>query len=92
MVNCLICFSKLIHMENSNTARAKSERSYRLFKRIYDFSMASLIFGIGLSLLAAKWIGFDQVLNVDAEFRAIFGAMCLLYGGFRFFRAFSKGA
>lgn len=79
-------------METINSERAKSERSFNMFKRIYDFSMASLIFGIGLCLLAAKWIGFDQVLNVDAEFRAIFGAMCLLYGGFRFFRAFRKEA
>ena len=71
-------------------SRQKSEKSYRLFKSIYDFSMATLILGCAVLMLGAKWFKLDQVLNVDAEFRTIFGGMCLLYGGFRLYRGFKK--
>jgi uncharacterized membrane protein len=73
-----------------DNARQKSERSYRFFKRIYDFSMATLILGCAVLMLGAKWFKLDQVLNVDAEFRTIFGVMCLLYGGFRLYRGIKK--
>jgi len=73
-----------------DNSRQKSERSYRLFKSIYDFSMATLILGCAVLMLGAKWFKLDQVLNVDAEFRTIFGGMCLLYGGFRLYRGFKK--
>jgi uncharacterized membrane protein len=73
-----------------NNPREKSERSYRLFKSIYDFSMAALILGCAVLMLGAKWFKLEQVLNVDAEFRTIFGGMCLLYGGFRLYRGFQK--
>ena len=73
-----------------NNPREKSEKSYRLFKSIYDFSMAALILGCAVLMLGAKWFKLEQVLNVDAEFRTIFGGMCLLYGGFRLYRGFQK--
>ena len=80
------------HSSNNtrNNPREKSERSYRLFKSIYDFSMAALILGCAVLMLGAKWFKLDQVLNVDAEFRTIFGGMWLLYGGFRLYRGFQK--
>lgn len=80
------------HSSNNhrNNSRDKSERSYRLFKSIYDFSMAALILGCAVLMLGAKWFKLDQVLNVDTEFRTIFGGMCLLYGGFRLYRGFKK--
>ncbi|MCX6331955.1 MAG: hypothetical protein NTZ82_04890 [Bacteroidetes bacterium] len=77
-------------MEEYNNPREKSERSYRLFKRVYDFSMATLILGCAVLMLGAKWLKLDQILNVDAEFRTIFGVMCLLYGGFRLYRGVSS--
>lgn len=77
-------------MEDLNQTRQKSEKSYQLFKSIYDFSMATLILGCAVLMLGAKWFKLDQVLNVDAEFRIIFGGMCLLYGGFRLYRGFKK--
>lgn len=67
--------------------REKSERSYRFFRRIYDFSMSTLILGIGLLLLGAKYMKVDMVLNIEHDFRLIFGTMCMVYGGFRLFRA-----
>ena len=66
--------------------RERSERSYRMFRRIYDFSMATLILGSGVLMLGAKWFKVEQILNIDNEFRYIFGAMCLAYGGFRLYR------
>ncbi|MEY3538606.1 MAG: hypothetical protein RL188_23 [Bacteroidota bacterium] len=67
--------------------REKSEKSYRFFRRIYDFSMSALILGIGFLLLMAKYFKMDMVLNIDNDFRLIFGTMCMIYGGFRLFRA-----
>jgi uncharacterized membrane protein len=52
--------------------------------------MAALILGCAVLMLGAKWFKLEQVLNVDTEFRTIFGGMCLLYGGFRLYRGFQK--
>ncbi len=70
--------------------RERSERTYRVFRRIYDFSMASLILGAGFLMLGAKWFKVDQILNIDATFRYMFGGMCMLYGGFRLYRGFKQ--
>lgn len=70
--------------------RERSERSYRFFRRIYDFTMAALILGSGVIMLGARWFKLDQVLNIDADFRTIFGIMCLLYGGFRLYRGIKQ--
>jgi hypothetical protein len=67
--------------------REKSERSYRFFRRIYDFSMSTLILGIGGLLFGAKYFKMGMVLNIDNDFRIIFGTLCLVYGGFRLYRA-----
>lgn len=67
--------------------REKSEKSYRFFRRIYDFSMSTLILGIGLLLLGAPYLKIEMIFNVDNEFRLIFGTMCIVYGGFRLYRA-----
>ena len=52
--------------------------------------MAALILGSGVLMLGAKWFKVDQVLNIDSEFRMIFGFMCLAYGGFRLYRGFKQ--
>jgi hypothetical protein len=31
-----------------------------------------------------------MVLNIDNDFRLIFGTLCLVYGGFRLFRAIKQ--
>ena len=79
-----------ISMETFNNERQRSEKSYRLFRAIYDFSMAALILGSGVLMLGAKWFKVDQVLNIDSEFWMIFGFMCLAYGGFRLYRGFKQ--
>ena len=77
-------------METFKNDRERSEKSYRLFRTIYDFSMATLILGSGILMLGAKWFKIDQMLNIDSEFRLIFGLMCLAYGGFRLYRGFKQ--
>jgi uncharacterized membrane protein len=70
--------------------REKSARFYRLSRRIYDFTMASLILGSAILMLGAEWFHVDKMLNIDATFRNLFGGMCLLYGGFRLYRGFKQ--
>jgi uncharacterized membrane protein len=52
--------------------------------------MATLILGSAVLMLGAKWFKVEQIMNIDAEFRMIFGVMCLLYGGFRLYRGFKQ--
>jgi hypothetical protein len=77
-------------MEEFRNERERSQKSYRLFRTIYDLSMAALILGSGILMLGAKWFKVDQVLNIDSDFRMIFGFMCLAYGGFRLYRGFKQ--
>ncbi len=70
----------------TNTAREKSERTYRIFRSIYDYTMAALILGSGVLMLGAKWFHLDAIMNAGSDFRYIFGSLCLLYGGFRLYR------
>ena len=48
--------------------------------------MASLIIGSGVLMLGAKWFHYDQIINLDTEFRLFFGWLCVAYGGFRLYR------
>ncbi len=77
-------------MEEFMNERQKSEKGYRLFKSIKDITMAALILGSGILMLGAKWFNYDRILNIDTEFRMIFGFMCILYGGFRLYRGIKQ--
>lgn len=77
-------------MSEMNPGRERSEKTYRIFRSIYDFTMASLILGAGILMFAAKYFHLSQIINLDNEWRIIFGCMCLLYGGFRLYRGFQK--
>ena len=77
-------------MSDFNPKRERSEKTYRIFRSIYDFTMAALILGCALVMFAAKYFHLDQIINLDNEWRIIFGCMCLLYGGFRLYRGFQR--
>ena len=77
-------------MSEMNPGRARSEKTYRIFRSIYDFTMAALILGCGFVMFFAKYIHLDQIINLDNDWRIIFGCMCLLYGGFRLYRGFQR--
>ena len=77
-------------MSDFNPKRERSEKNYRIFRSIYDFTMAALILGFAVVMFAAKYFHLDQVINLDNEWRIIFGCICLLYGGFRLYRGFQR--
>lgn len=77
-------------MSDFNPKRERSEKTYRIFRSIYDFTMATLILGCAIVMFFAKYFHLDQVINLDNEWRIIFGGMCLLYGGFRLYRGFQR--
>ncbi len=58
--------------------------------RIYDFTMALLILGMGVGLLGANKFNFELFLGIDSTYRYLFGGLCLLYGGFRLYRGFKN--
>lgn len=69
-----------------NDIRSKREKSYILMRRIYDFSMSSLILGTSVVMFLGAKLGIVQLIEVDPLFRYLFGGVCLLYGGFRLYR------
>lgn len=69
-----------------NDFRTKREKSYILMRRIYDFSMSSLILGMAVVMFLGAKLGIVQLVEVDPLFRYLFGGICLLYGGFRLYR------
>jgi hypothetical protein len=77
-------------MDTMNKGRERSEKTYRIFRSIYDFTMAALILGCSMVMFFAKYLHLDQIINLDNEWRIIFGCMCLAYGSFRLYRGFQK--
>jgi len=77
-------------MSDNNPRRDRSEKTYGVFRSIYDFTMAALILGCAVVMFGAKYFHLDQIINLDNEWRIIFGCMCLAYGGFRLYRGFQK--
>lgn len=70
--------------------RDRAEKTYRFFRRIYDFTIATLILGMGIVMLAAKQLHIDQLINFDDTMRILFGIMCLAYGSFRAYRGWKQ--
>jgi hypothetical protein len=53
---------------------------------IYDLTMAILLLGMAMVMLFADKLKVDRFIEIDSSFRYMFGAICLLYGGFRLYR------
>ena len=70
--------------------RDKEQRSFANLKMIYNISMGVLILAMGGVMFFADQLNLEQVANADASFRYLFGGLCLLYGGFRFYRGVKK--
>ena len=41
-------------------------------------------------MLGAKWFKLEAILNAGGDFRNIFGALCIVYGGFRLYRGIQQ--
>ena len=68
-----------------NTFRERQQKSYNKMRRIRDISMGIIILLIGVLMFFADKLGL--ALNIDDPWmKYLFGGLCLLYGGFRFYR------
>ena len=69
--------------------REKQRKGYMIMRLTRDYVMAILILGMAVfMLLGDKFTATKEfVLQVDPVIRYIFGSMCVLYGGFRLYRA-----
>lgn len=57
-----------------------------IFNRIRHIVMGFLFVAMGVIMIFAEQFKIQQVLTFDKYFRYFFGAICLFYGGFRFYR------
>lgn len=74
-----------------NEFRVKEKKSYNLMRMSYDLTIAVLLLGMAVIMLFAGKLGIEQLSGKDNEFfRYFFGAICLLYGGFRVYRGFKR--
>ena len=73
-----------------NEYRDRQRKSYIIMRVIYDLTMAILLLGMAMVMLFAEKLKIDKFIEIDSSFRYMFGAICLLYGGFRLYRAIKK--
>ncbi len=70
--------------------REKEQRSFANLKMIYNISMGLLILAMAGVMFFAEQLSLGQIVEADPTFRYLFGGLCLLYGGFRFYRGVKK--
>jgi hypothetical protein len=73
-----------------NDYKEKQEKGFRRMRLIYDIGMGSVIIFMGVFMVWGDKFGFEMVTEYDPLMRYLFGGLCLLYGGFRFYRAFKN--
>ncbi|HPH23958.1 MAG TPA: hypothetical protein PLW32_08755 [Chitinophagaceae bacterium] len=73
-----------------NEYRDRQRKSYIIMRVIYDLTMAILLLGMAVVMLFAEKLKINKFIEIDSSFRYLFGAICLLYGGFRLYRAIKK--
>jgi hypothetical protein len=73
-------------MRNENPD--KREKGYILMRAILDYGMGLMIFAFGVFFIISPKFGFN--FNIDNFFRYFFGGLCILYGGWRFYRGYKK--
>jgi len=77
-----------------NEYRSKQRKSYNLMRMTKDLTMAGLILAMAVLMLVGNRLGnrsiSEFVGNLDPTMRYLFGGLCLLYGGFRLYRAFAS--
>ncbi|NCI51684.1 hypothetical protein GWC95_17300 [Sediminibacterium roseum] len=74
-----------------NEFRAQQKKSYNVMRVAYDVTMGILLLGMAAMMVFAEKLGLEQFTAADNTFfRYFFGGLCLLYGGFRLYRAFKQ--
>lgn len=57
-------------------------------RKTYDFTIAILLLGMAIVCFLAEKLQIEEYFRVDKPYRLAFGGLCVLYGGFRLYRAF----
>ena len=73
-------------MDNQGSDRRT--KGYILMRAIMDYGMGIMIFGFGIFFLLAPKLGFG--FEIEDFYRYFFGGLCILYGGWRFYRGYKK--
>lgn len=75
-------------MDLNQRTEDRKRKNYILRRSILDYGMGIVILGVGVVVLFAEKFGFQ--VSIDDLMRYMFFGLCLLYGGFRIYRGFSK--
>jgi len=68
----------------------RRRKNFTVMRMIYDLTMAVIFLGIAVMMLFAQQLRLDRFISVDDYLRYIFGAICVLYGGFRLYRGIKR--
>lgn len=71
-----------------NNYRESRKKGFKIMRMIYDFVIAILILSLAVLMFFAKYLDIEKYITIDPLMRKLFGSICLLYGGFRLYRAF----
>jgi hypothetical protein len=74
----------------SNEFRDRQRKSYILMRTTYDLTMALLLLGMAVVMLFPEKLKIERILEIDSSFRYMFGAICVMYGGFRLYRGIKR--
>jgi len=75
---------------NQSSFRDRQRTNYVRMRMVYDIAMGLMITSMGIAMFAAEWLHIEQIVQLDALMRYLFGGLCFLYGGFRLYRAIKQ--
>lgn len=76
-------------MENE-IKHSQEKKGYATMRVMYDITMAILILGMGTLVMLGEKLKIAQIIALDPLMRYMFAGICLLYGGFRLYRAVKR--
>jgi len=76
--------------DSSDGKLNERERGWMRMKSIMDFGMGLLWMAMGVFLIFIKYFNTGLERQYDDPMMKTFGAICLIYGGFRIYRGVKK--
>jgi membrane-bound ClpP family serine protease len=73
-----------------NDYRQQHQKGFSKLQSIRHITMGLLFMAMGIVFFVADKYQIKGILDFDKSFRYIFGAIILLYGGFRLYRGIKK--
>jgi len=71
-------------------SQLKIKSGQTTMRLVYDITMALLILSMGAILLLGNKLNLTHIIQLDPLMRYMFAGLCLLYGGFRLYRALKR--